>query len=84
MHANKTCYHYVYPLLTWKWNFVTTLPINSMIFYSSNVGSDMSLGRELSILFNRTHNLRVFAFKNSGNNLEKSNKIILNISNITS
>lgn len=62
---------YVYPLLTWKWHFVTTLPINSMIIYSSNVGSDISLGKRLSILFNRTHNLRVFAFKKIGNNVQE-------------
>lgn len=54
---------YVYPLLTQKWHAVITIPINRMIFYLSNVGSDISLGTKLSILFNRTHNFRVLAFK---------------------
>lgn len=43
------------------------------------MGSDISLGRKLSILFNRTHNLRVFAFKKIGNNVRKSDEIIFNI-----
>lgn len=70
---------YFYLLLTWKWHFVTTLPINSVIIYSATVSSDIPLVRKLPILFNRTHNLRVFAFKKTGNNVRKSNEIIFNI-----